>query len=340
MARQARPRVRRRAQSANGASASGTPEPSQADVVSNDDRFADDCDILLANGPVDERLYSGIIREITSQSELSRTLVLCLVTYGGVANDGYRIGKLVQSVYDDVAIFIPSFCKSAGTLIACSGNSLVMTPFGELGPLDVQILKRDELFERRSGLITKHALEELKGHSFELFQHFMLQIKARGVSISFKMASEIAAKITSDIMEDVYSQINVDAIGEDARNLAVASEYCERLDKRFNNLKSECVQRLVHGYVSHDFVIDMEEAETLFNRVERPTKTLYRLLQERQKEMMVPRSGEPIVKMLTQREAIKATHLGEGDNDEHELPGAQGVPTAEGVEDSVHAPQE
>lgn len=261
------------------------------------DRFATGHDFLVASGAVDERLFGAIVREVTSKKTEDK-IVLFLTTYGGLANAAYRIGSFLPSIYDEVTLVATSLCKSAGTLVACAAKSLVVFPFGELGPLDVQLLKRDELFERRSGLITNYALKELQQHTFNLFEHFMLSIKARGDSISFKMASEIAAKIASDIMEDVYAHINVDAIGEDARNLAVASEYCTRLNKRYGNLKEGSITRLVHGYPSHDFVIDYQEALTLFQRVERSTDTLFKILAAYGTDLISPRSPS-VVQMVT-----------------------------------------
>ncbi len=299
------------------------------------DRFAADWDYLLANGPIDDRLFSQILSEISAHSQNNnRNMVLFLVTYGGLANDAYRIGRALQDCYDDLVIFIPSFCKSAGTLIACAANAIVMTPFAELGPLDVQLLKRDELFERRSGLITNYALEVLKNKSYELFEHFMLNIKTRGGSISFKMASEIASKITSDIMKNVYEHINVESIGEDERNLRVASEYCLRLDQKFRNLQKGAIDALVHRYVSHDFVIDDHEAKQLFVRVERPTETLDQLLLENELELMRPLSDGYIVKMLTRsisdgQELDAEVENGSRKNDETELTSAPGIPVAE-----------
>ena len=260
------------------------------------DPYADGWDFIIASGPVDERLFGLIVEEVTSKKEASK-VALYLTTYGGLANAAYRIGRVLQAVYLDVTLVVPSLCKSAGTLVASSANTIVIFPFGELGPLDVQLLKRDELFERRSGLITNYALEELQKHTFELFEHFMLSIKSRGDAISFKMASEIAAKMASDIMNNVYSHINVDAIGEDARNLRVAIEYCQRLNKQFANLKKNSIRALVHGYPSHDFVIDREEALTLFERVGRPTETLMNVFKVHATDLMTPRSN-PIAQMV------------------------------------------
>lgn len=173
-----------------------------------------------------------------------------------------------------------------------------MSPFGELGPLDVQLYRKDDIFEIRSGLVTNFALEELKAQSFHLFEHFMLGIKRRGRSISFKLAADIASKASADIMANVYRSIDIDDIGDDMMNLRVATEYCERLNRRFGNLKRGSSTKLVHSYPSHDFVIDRDEASTLFERVEVPDATLISLLSSNQREMMLASDAGVTVKML------------------------------------------
>jgi hypothetical protein len=256
------------------------------------------CDYVLASGDIDEPIYSGILKEVT-ENKRSAKLVLCLVTYGGSANTAYRISKWLHAMYDDISVFVPSFCKSAGTLIACSANEIIMTPFGELGPLDVQLQKRDEIFEIKSGLVTNLAMEEIRNQAWLLFEHIMLRVKTKSGSVSFKFASEIAQKIASDMIESVYQRVNLDAIGDDIMNLRVATEYCERLNKRFGNLKPGAINTLVHKYPSHDFVIDFDETKELFHRVAPPSEELFGILKEHHMDMMVPSDrGTVLVKSL------------------------------------------
>lgn len=285
------------------------------------DRFASGYDFILANGPVDRDMFNRLLATVNGRPR-NTSAVLFLVTYGGLANFGYRIGRTLQNFYDEVVVFVPSVCKSAGTLIVCAANELVMSPFGEIGPLDVQLLKRDELFERRSGLLTSYALAELKIHSFEVFEHFLLNIKARGGSISLRMAAEVASEITTGIMKHAYENINIESLGEDARNLAVATEYGDRLDQRFRNLRQGAIQQLVHDYPSHDFIIDVEEARTLFERVSRPTGVLMQLFAQNVGDMMLPRDSDTLVKVLTLEDENDGDEPdGSGDRDAGEVDG-------------------
>lgn len=289
------------------------PKATPVDPEASSDPF-DNYDILIANGMVDDRLFSDLLG-CSLKNKKHAKVVLCLVTYGGQANAGYRIGRFLQQVYDEVVIFVPSYCKSAGTLVATAGNRLVMSVFGEIGPLDVQLVERDELGERKSGLTIRSALEDLKGHSFDVFQHFMLEIKQNsGNTISFKLAAELAAGITTGLMDPVYQQIHPDVLGKDFRDLSVATKYGDRLNKKFNNLKPNALKRLVHDYPSHDFVIDAEEAKELFDRVESPSPRLYALTTEHRQDMMVPKTKTPVVRMVTWEPAVALNDAAGGDD--------------------------
>ena len=270
----------------------GTPE---------NDRFSSEYDFLLVNSDIFEITFPEVMQCVNHCRRNSK-VVLILVTYGGDANTAYRIGRYLQTVYDnDIVAFPPAECKSAGTLLVTAANSIVISPFGEIGPLDVQLLQRDELGGRRSGLTTRSALEDLKTHSFELFEHIMFEIKRKSVSsISFRLAADIASRMSSRLLARVYEQINPADLGQDNRDLSVAFQYGERLNRRFSNLKPNALKRLVYGYPSHDFVIDIEEAREIFERVELPTATLVNLMGSRTSDCLVPKTGRNrMVQMLT-----------------------------------------
>jgi len=235
-------------------------------------------DYLLINGPIMESLLYEIWHEV-SQQKVNKKLVFALVTYGGSANVGYQIARYLQTMYDELVALVPTVCKSAGTLVVTGAHKLFITPFGEIGPLDVQLKQRDEIFGRRSGLNTRSAINDLTEHSFAMFEHYMVKIVERSQgAVTFKLASEIAAKVTAGLMAKVYEQINPEALGQDCRDLSVATEYCTRLNQKSGNLKTSAIERLVHGYPSHDFVIDLEEAREIFVNVDRPPRHLYDIM--------------------------------------------------------------
>lgn len=239
-----------------------------------------DADIYFYSGEIDNEGFGGLVQRVAKGAEHENCLLI-MVTTGGLANSAYQIARLLQKTYTKFILFTPSYCKSAGTMVALGAHQLIMHDVSELGPLDVQLLNKDELAGRRSGLVVRSAFESLAETSFDLFEMFMTRIigQSRG-NISFKTASEISGQVSASLMAEVYSQINPDAIGNDHRDLKVALEYGNRLAEKSKNPADDTVYKLVHNYPSHDFIIDDEEAKTLFENVTAPTPCLYKLLNQ------------------------------------------------------------
>lgn len=239
-----------------------------------------DADIFFYSGEIDDGGFGKLIGAVTGHKHRKNALLI-LVTNGGSANAAYQIARFFQKTCDEgkFILFVPSYCKSAGTLVALGAHSLIVDTFSELGPLDVQLLKQDEIGARKSGLLSRSSFQALEEASFDLFESLMLKIKQRSNDlISFRLASEVSAKITSELMSQVYGQISPDIIGGDYRDLLVALHYGVRLVGFSENATPATVKHLVEHYPSHDFVIDDEEASTLFRDVSAPLGTLYAII--------------------------------------------------------------
>src|SRR5260370_10392750 len=174
-------------------------------------------------------------------------------------------------------VLVPSYCQSAGTLVALGANELMMSIFAELGPLDVQLAKYGELGERRSGPTTGSGLDSIKDQAFEFFGDTMMEIKSRG-RVRFRTAADLANELTIGLFSSIYGQLDPLSMGEDHRDLHVALDYGTRLAQHSENVKERTVWRLVHDYPSHDFVIDYDEATSLFREVKEADTEIYELL--------------------------------------------------------------
>jgi hypothetical protein len=231
-------------------------------------------DLYLYNGPINEVGYLELIRAVSDPHHAKKAILL-ITTYGGSAESGYKIARWFQRFYEEFWLYPTSVCASAGTLIAMGAHGLYMSPFSELGPLDVQLAKRNELGEYKSGLVTKAALEKLRDEALRFWENFMLEIKRKGGrNITFDTCANIATAVCSAVFGELYKKIEPEILGQDDRDLKVAQEYGNRLARRGGNITEESILRLVHDYPSHDFVIDSEESETLFNKVELPSNSL------------------------------------------------------------------
>ena len=127
---------------------------------------AADSDVLLLNGPMARPLDVRVI-DLCALRRRRPHVLLVLVTEGGDADPAYRIARCLQDHYDRFSVFVSGYCKNAGTLGALGAHELVIADCGELGPLDVQMSKEDELGATRSGLTVLSALSTLQMKAFE-----------------------------------------------------------------------------------------------------------------------------------------------------------------------------
>ncbi|SGZ08213.1 SDH family Clp fold serine proteinase, partial [Moritella viscosa] len=208
-----------------------------------------------------------LIEDKIQKDSKSDNLLLILTTTGGDPDAGYRIGRAINYYYDDVKIMIPDMCKSAGTLVAIAANELIIGDLGELGPLDVQLRKSDEMGEQSSSLNIFTTIQELQQATLSSFRHFVTDIRY-GTRVGTKLAANIASDLTKSLISPISAQIDPIKLGEQKRALQIAKEYASRLDEMSNNLRSSgALDKLISGYPCHSFVIDRKEAKTLFNNV-------------------------------------------------------------------------
>lgn len=238
-----------------------------------------DADVYFYSAAIDNSGF-GRLSTAVRESKSRKNVLLILVTDGGLANSAFQIARFLQNEYEgDFSIFCPSRCKSAGTLVAIGASDLIMDTFSELGPLDVQLVKQNEIALRKSGLLARSSFDALADSAFELYERLMfgITVKSNG-NVSFKLASELSATMASTMMATIYGQINPEIVGSEKRDLEVAFHYGCRLAEKSANATNHAVYRLVHDYPSHDFIIDANEARTLFHRVSYPCESLYMLV--------------------------------------------------------------
>lgn len=237
-------------------------------------------DIFVYIGEINRQGYTNLSNEIAAiHDSRKENALLCLATFGGDPDAGYRIGRCLQHYYEGkVSIFAPSLCKSSGTLTAIAANHLIIGNQGELGPLDIQLRKTDEIGEQSSGLDIFKAVNFLEARVMEQFYQYLPTIRF-GSGISTRLSADIAAKLIQSVIQPIASQIDPIKIGEHQRAIGIAQKYGELLNEMTKTLKPNALATLIAGYPSHSFVIDRKEAEKLFNKVYKPCDTLHQLFQ-------------------------------------------------------------
>jgi len=227
-------------------------------------------DVYVFNAPMERGNDRKVITDVASRSRRRQNVLLLLVTEGGDPDAAYRIARCLQFSYPNgkFVCFISGFCKSAGALLALGAHELIFSDHGEIGPIDVQMGKKDELWEWQSGLTVNAAISSLNEQAFQAFESFMVQTKyhLRG-GITLRTAADVAAKLTTGLYGQIFQQFDPMHIGESGRSMLVAEKYGQRLDMRSHNLKKGTLSRLITDYPSHGFVIDRDEAAFYFHRV-------------------------------------------------------------------------
>lgn len=220
-------------------------------------------DVIVYSASVRASNVVSMIENIQERIEdpTPSTVVIALATEGGNPHAAFMLARALNRVYENIILLLFGRCKSAGTLIALSADRINMGLLGQLGPLDMQTLKEDEMLLRSSVLDIQQSLESINGYAFNFYRHFLGRIiETSGGTITTKTASEIASDMATDLLEPITSQIDPLRIGEDMRSMLVAEEYGQRLAPN----REDAITDLTEDFPSHSFVIDFEIAQDIF----------------------------------------------------------------------------
>jgi len=235
------------------------------------ERFA--LDYFLYSGPIERGSDLDFVSMVAAHKK-SDAVTLILSTGGGSPDAAYKMGRYLQKRYDAVTVFVPGFCKSAGTLLAIAANDLIFSPYGELGPLDIQMSKQDNLMGMESGLNISEAFASMEGRARETFHQAVSEIVAgSGGVVSFAIAAKAASDIVGSMYGPVFSQIDPEEVGSRSRAMRIGESYGSRLNQKFRNMRNGGMEVIAQSYPSHGFVIDMDEVSHLFERVREATET-------------------------------------------------------------------
>lgn len=184
-------------------------------------------------------INSPQFEENRKKSRNPSNLDVIIDSMGGDADAAYHIAKLLHRKFTGkITYIIPRFAKSAATLLVSGGDSIIMGPTSELGPLDPQIPQDNG--EYISAKSVQATLELIQKH----------------IKTDFRLASIIA------------SRINPLVLGQYESTLKIAKEYQKdllflRMFKKNQKNKitvNKIVNKFAEGYTHHSRIIDYEEA--------------------------------------------------------------------------------
>ena len=203
-------------------------------------------------------------------------LSVLLQSPGGYAAETYRMLLDLRNYVDDIEVLVPYEAKSAATLFCLGSNEIYMGLYGELGPLDPQILDRTGSPIRSSALKSFKALEQLLEHSLSSLSG-IVRLLPELAPMDVPNAIDHAKPLFASIASPLYEQIDPHRLGEEGMYLAEIEEYAVRAMQRRDHIYQdelpsvedadeqlrELAHKLVWDYPSHDFVIDLQEAKSI-----------------------------------------------------------------------------
>lgn len=103
-------------------------------------------DLAVSNAPTSIE-YDDLLPINDQLANLTGNKIdIILETPGGSGEVVEDIVRLIRGRYEDVAIIIPGWAKSAGTILAMAGDEILMEPVSALGPIDAQLNWQGKVF--------------------------------------------------------------------------------------------------------------------------------------------------------------------------------------------------
>ena len=240
-----------------------------------------------------------MLRSALGEQEFQE-LDLVIHSGGGNIHVAYQIIKLLRLHTRQIYACVPLYAKSAATLLCLGANSIFVDELAELGPLDTQIYEEGKggKGEFTSALNPFKTLEQLQKFSLETLDIAVKMMVTRsGMDLDecLKHAIDFVRATTSPL----FTKLNPEKLGEYNRALSVGIEYGERLLRKSTSWderrRQEVLSRLVHGYPSHEYIIDYDELKEMGFAVE----LFLELERSAAQNLFAPiLSGESVVKLV------------------------------------------
>ncbi len=176
-------------------------------------------------------------------------LDVILYTSGGSGDQAYLVGRYLQeNVEGRLSFLVPRWAKSAGTLLSCSGDEIVMTRIAELGPIDPMI------------------------HIEKIHRY----VPVLSIIELFKILPQLG--LPDKILKDIIDKLPLIEIGDYKRvlehNIELTSKLLEKRMFRDDPGKASKVASSLASYKHHGAPITLYDASELGLRVRRADPVL------------------------------------------------------------------
>jgi hypothetical protein len=122
--------------------------------------------------------------------------MLILRTLGGSTDVAYRLVRTLRRRYRRLIVYVDDACKGAGVLLALAAHELVISDFGELGPLDLVSQHAVTPGRGESGLAPVQGLRALRAEAETAFEQYLTRFcSRRSLGMTSRSAVEHASAL-------------------------------------------------------------------------------------------------------------------------------------------------
>ncbi len=189
---------------------------------------------------------------------------------GGDIHSAYQLVTFLRRRATKLNACVPRYAQGAATLLCLGSDTIILDDLAAIGPLDAQIRspkKSDSLESYQSALNYFKSLERLRDFSLETVLRGSAEIlrdadMQKGTDESLRQAMEFVRVAASPLIEKVETE----RLGDYGEALAISEAYANRVLARRavpEEQRRAIITRLVHGYPSHEYVIDRQELQEL-----------------------------------------------------------------------------
>jgi len=208
--------------------------------------------LLLTSANIGMTLVEDVYDELRRDCAAGNSqLDVVLHSGGGDIDAAYNLALLLRRFGTERLTFIvPRWAKSAATLLVCAGDSILMTPVAELGPVDPQITEMNPL-ERR----------------LESFSPLHIESTLALIREEYKKGDK---RMADKLIERLQFPLT---LGSFKKSLDIGRQYLikllsTRMLKGSPEKAADVAKQLTEGYADHGYCIDVEEARAIGLRAE------------------------------------------------------------------------
>jgi len=190
-------------------------------------------------GLSEEFAVETAINQIQAKTD-ARKLLLLVNSPGGLVQSSYKIARALRKTFKEIIVFVPHIAASGGTLLALTGNKIVMGMMSQLSPLDPQAKIED-------GSVSANSVVDAHEFVTRLFD----DISVEDAPYSYKA------------LADKFDGVDIrDALA----SLSLMEEYIREIIEYCGYSREECKKishSIVRGFKTHDEVINLDKAKKL-----------------------------------------------------------------------------